>query len=207
MQMPSMDVYNDTIDRLLQSLKYIKFNELVFKLILKALEPLEKFMKRLFANSQTINGDIASAKIILVVIVAFIVLLMICLIVFLLIRRRKKRRVKTILGEKIYKDSTVAEFLEKSKGYEEQGAYRNAVRLRFIAVLFFLHQNHYLYHDSTMTGKEMVDKLKRDRFFGADSFEGITQKFNTIWYGMNEIDEEIYKSWSEKETIFWQEVQ
>lgn len=207
MQLPSFNEYNTVVDELLQSIKYIKFSKLVGKLIMKALEPLEKLLKKMFESSGIMSDSIAGAKFVLIGIVGLILIVLVGLIIFLMIRRKRKKRVRTILGEKIHKDSTVAEFLEKSKQYEKQGAYRQAIRLHFIAVLFYLHQNHFLYHDSTMTGKEMVERLKKENFIAIDSFDVLTRQFNIVWYGMKESDLETFKNWSNHEETFWQEVQ
>lgn len=207
MQMPSIDEYNNVIDELLKSLKYIKFSDLIKNIILKILEPIERFFKRLFERSGSINASAESARLVLVIIVALVFAALIGLIIFGFIRRKRKKRVKSILGEKIHKDSTVTEFLDRSKKYEDEGAYRQAIRLRFIAVLFYLHQNHFLYHDSSMTGKEMVERLKNNEFIASDSFQSLTYQFNTAWYGMDHSNFEVFNKWSETENVFWQEVQ
>ncbi|PKM93641.1 MAG: hypothetical protein CVU84_14850 [Firmicutes bacterium HGW-Firmicutes-1] len=206
MEMPSFEVFNETVDQLLGTLKYIKFHELIFKIIAKTLELLGRFIGRIFANKSAAGATSMSAKIILGIILITVIMIVIILILFFIIRKRHKRKIRSILGEKINKDSTVITFLDKSKVYEEKGEYRQAVRLRFVAILFFLHQGHFLYHDSTMTGKEMVAKLKKDKFTGVHEFERITQRFNTIWYGMTEIEEAEFKIWCEEENFLWQGV-
>lgn len=206
MQMPSIDTFNSVIDKLLQTLKYIKFNKWVLNQIYNFLKWLWELIKYLFMRSSTGKAGIGGTKIVLVSIVAFVVVVTLLLIVWMIIRSKRKRKVKSILGEKIDKNSTVGSFIDRSKELEDKGAYREAIRLRFIAVLFYLHENHYLYHDNTMTGQEMINRLKADRFIAVNAFSVITGLFNYIWYGMKEIDKTKYEDWRDNENIFWQEV-
>lgn len=203
--MPSFDTFDHTIDRLLQSLRYLKLNEYILKQITKMLELLWKILKQLFGKTSSGHMDVTT-KVILGLIVLVILVVTILFIVLMLVRRRKRKKVKSILGEKIEKNATVLSFLERSKTYEELGQYREAVRLHFIAVLFHLHQNHILYHDHTMTGLEMIGKLQVDGFKGIGSFEKLVHQFNTIWYGMAEIDLDQFNLWQAIEETFWQEV-
>lgn len=206
MEMPSYEVFDNAVDQLLGSLKYIKLHKLILGLLAKILEQIWHIFSRIFMKNSLPSAAPISVRIILGAIIVTIIIAIIILIIFLLIRRKHKRQVKSILGEKINKGSTIISFLDKSKVYEEKGQYREAVRLRYVAVLFFLHQGHFLYHDSSMTGKEMVVKLKKDRYVAVDDFEKITDMFNTIWYGMTEIKTEEFELWCEEENAFWQGV-
>lgn len=203
--MPSIDAFNHAVDHLLQSLKYLKLNEYILKRIIGLLEFLWKVLKYIFGKSSSAEHAPVGTKIILGLIIFVILGVTILFVVLMLIRKKRKKKVKSILGEKIDKNSTVLSFLEKSKVFEEEGQYRQAVRLHFIAVLFYLHQNHILYHDTTMTGLEMIDKLNKDGYKKGTVFEGLVHQFNTVWYGMEEIGEEEFKAWQVKEEAFWQE--
>ncbi|PKM51819.1 MAG: hypothetical protein CVV02_04205 [Firmicutes bacterium HGW-Firmicutes-7] len=207
MEMPSYDIFNDKVDQLLGSLKYIKLHKLIFEMVVKILEQIGYILSQLFMKSSSTSGATIRTQIIVGLIAITIIIIIIILIIFLLIRRRHKKKVRSILGEKINKDSTVISFLDKSKFYEEKGEYRQAVRLRFVAALFFLHQAHILYHDYSMTGKEMVTKLKEDKYIAVEDFETITNGFNKIWYSMTEIDVAAFKVWCEEENSFWREVE
>ncbi len=205
MQVPSLDAFNEAVDGLLQSLKYLKLNEFILKSILSIIEFIWKLFERIGNNVNPSDTPLRT-KVILAIIVLLVLILTVVFILLMVMRKRRKKKVKTILGEKIDKNSTVLSFLDKSKSFEEEGQYRYAMRLHFIAVLFYLHQSNILYHDHTMTGLEMIDKLKKDGFKAIVEFESLVHQFNTVWYGMEEILQEQFKGWQDSEEAFWQEV-
>lgn len=204
--MPTFDEYNQVIEDLLQSLKYIKFNQLVLRLIEKFFKMLGNWFEKLisgFSRGQTSN----SGSYLLQGIFVFLAILAILGLVIFIIkyRKKKKKKLNTILGEKIEKSTTVLTLQEKSRELEAQGAYRESVRFRYIAVLLHLHQKSILYHDASMTGMEMIEKLKKDKFVATNRFDEITQGFNGIWYGMHELDAGQFSHWVSLENNFWQE--
>lgn len=205
-QMPSLETFNHTVDRLLQSLKYLKLHEFILNHIYKLLELVWKIIKRLFGENTNSNNSDLMTRAVVGLIIIIILIIIIVIVVLLLVHKKRKKKINTILGEKINKNSTVLSFLDRSKVLEEEGQYREAVRLHFIAVLFYLHQNHILYHDQSMTGLEMIDQLKKDGFKAIDPFEKMVREFNTSWYGIQELAEDGFKAWQANEGAFWQEV-
>lgn len=203
-EVPTFEEVNDAIDRLLLSPKYTKFREVVLKLLEKAIEKIGRFIGKVLKNYS--HSEEKSNASIVFFVAAIIVLIVITIFVIYFIRRRKKRRIKSILGEEITKSTTVVQLQEKSKIFEQEGAYRDAVRLRYVAVLFYLHQNHILYYEQSMTGEEMVRKLRLDNFKAVNSFEKITNSFNWLWYGMVDMNKELFDEWCKQEETFWQEV-
>lgn len=204
--LPSFETYNDVIDQLTQSLKYVKFSEWVFDLLQRFLEMLAKLFNRSVPNINFSAGEGSiSARIILVIICIIIVALLFFFTYKFLKGRSKRKKLKSILGETITEESTVQGFREKSKKYEHNKNYRLALRMQFIAILLHLHQQNILYQDDSMTVKEMITILKTANFSAFQNFCIIANQFNHIWYGEEELDKEAYKHIQYVEETFWKE--
>lgn len=207
MELPSYEAFNRTMDELLNSLKYLKFHKVLLEMFVRLLEKIWAIFEKLFLGRAAGAGLDSGLKIILGGLILLVVVLIVVLTVVFFFRRRKRRHIKSIMGETIDRDSSVASFIERSGTLEQDGKYREAVRLRFIAVLLYLHQNHVLYHDHTMTGSEMVARLYKNKYIGATGFQSLVDDFNETWYGMRELEPDAFRDWCDREELFWQEVQ
>lgn len=205
MQMPSYEQFDSAIEQLLRSFKYFKLNKWLLAQLKKVFTWLIALIERLF--SQTLSDKSHGvAKVVLVVIITVIVLMIIGLIIYWVRHRKDKKKGVTILGENLSADTSVESVSQRGTEYAQVGRYREAIRMQFIAVLFFLHQEHVLYHDASLTGQEMIMKLKQDRFIAIQVFEEMTETFNKTWYGIAEVDQGEFVRWQQVEQAFWQQL-
>lgn len=205
MQLPSYEQFDAAIEQLLRSFKYFKLNKWLLAQLKKVINWLVSLIERLLNQSMSDKSH-GVAKVVLVVLITMISVMVIGLVVYWIRHRKNKQKGVTILGENLSADTSVESVSQRGMDYAQAGRYREAIRMQFIAVLFFLHQEHVLYHDATLTGQEMIMKLKQERFIAIQVFEEMTETFNKTWYGVAEVEQGQFGLWQQLEQAFWQKL-
>lgn len=138
------------------------------------------------------------------------IIILVVLVVFAVIKTNKvlknRGKVQEILGERIDEEATPQSLKNKALALKEKGAYREAIRMDFISLLFLLHEHGLLYLDETKTNEEIYKYLMKENFFKLKEIKELMNIFNFIWYGNKPCSQDIYISWNLKTELLWNEV-
>ncbi len=203
---PDRQTYVDALNRQIQSMDHLQFQKFLLRLYRDLVKAIMDFLESLtlsLGSSGDAGGDWARTLAIVFVALIGAVILAVVFIIFRNLRRNPGRR--TFLGETLAAGVTVPALQEKAELLFRQGEYRLAVRYRFIGILLYLHDGNILHHDESMTGSEMVRKLRSEAYQAAEPFEGLALAFNACWYGKTDIDAETHRQWMLIEERFWKE--
>jgi hypothetical protein len=144
----------------------------------------------------------------LVIIVGVIVLgiVIIYSILYLVKTFKQDNQVEEILGEEITEETTPDSLRAKAQQLQQADQLRRSIRYDFIALLYLMHQQSFLYLDQAKTNQEIYFYLEETDFFGLDSFKELVTIFNATWYGHQDCDQYSYQRWAANLNALWDEV-
>ncbi len=159
-------------------------------------------------NDWSFNPDFLDLLANLVIIVGVIVIAIVIIysILYLVKSFKQDNRVEEILGEEITEETTPDSLRAKAKQLQQAGQLRRSIRYDFIALLYLMHQQSFLYLDQAKTNQEIYLHLKETKFFGLDSFKELVTIFNATWYGHQDCDQQSYQRWTFNLNSLWKEV-
>ncbi|RMG23515.1 MAG: DUF4129 domain-containing protein [Armatimonadetes bacterium] len=120
-------------------------------------------------------------------------------------KRAKKDRVKKRRGGLLEEGEELLstdEWLERAQSLESQGAYREAVRCLYLAVLLRLDEAGIVRFDRYETNWEHLRRIERAPAPGSVRYRWLTQQFDLVWYGEREATPELCRQFrQEYETL------
>ncbi|WZL74351.1 hypothetical protein QBE52_06320 [Clostridiaceae bacterium 35-E11] len=188
--------FQKAVDEIINSPKYIHLKpteNILDQILEKIIEMLDKIFDHGYKPS-TISSTGAQNGFMVVVVTALIVLLF----YFLKSKEAKVRQKKVLYGETIDGDTTYEGLYQKALACEKEKNYRDAVRLHFVSMLFYMNEKSLCFLDDAKTNDEIVWMLKQKGFKAVNIFKNIGDYFQYIWYGDKEIQDKRFLWYKEK---------
>ncbi|QEK12681.1 hypothetical protein FQB35_10260 [Crassaminicella thermophila] len=201
---PKKEIFEKVVDKIIDSSKYmhLKQTENVFKKILERIfEILKKSLNKGYIPS---NGSISINQNIFIIFGIFLII-----VLFYYFFKSKSPSVvhkKIIYGETIDDDTTYESLYKKAISCEKEENYKDAVRLYFISMIFYMNEKSLCIMDKSKTNYEIINILKKKNFKGVKVFQDIGDYFYRIWYGNKKIHKEKFVEYKEKIDDLFMEV-
>lgn len=194
-----------------QIINRLEYRHLKFDIVENAKNYLKEFiaalLKKLLGSTNALHVSDSAAYVILVVCLIIIaaILIILGLKIFKLLDKSKK--IRELFGTVIDVNTTPLDMMRKSKEYENNKDYRNAVKFSFIAILLKMHENNIIFLDEAKTNGEILTILENKEFYLINAFKQAVQRFNVIWYGHKDPAEDSYTLWKQNAATLWEGVQ
>lgn len=194
--LPDQQGFEKMVDQIIKSPKYIHLKEKE-NILDQILEKIAKFLDGIFDHgygpstispSGTQNGFMVVA----------VLLLLALLFYFFKSKEHTAIQKKVFYGETIDEDTTYEGLYQKALDCEKEENYRDAVRLHFVSMLFYMHEKSLCFLDDSKTNDEIVSILKEKGFQAVHAFRSIGDYFQYIWYGNKETNQRKFLWYKEK---------
>ena len=121
--------------------------------------------------------------------------------VFIILRRRRKKtentaHVSAIFDEIENKRYSLHDLIKASKQLAEKSQYRDAVRLKYIAVLVSLNEKRTIKVNKSKTNAQLARELGIAAPDLYNHFVAVADSFHKAWFGFKKIDEDKYTRFS-----------
>lgn len=191
------EAFKKAIDQVIESPKYIhlKEKENIWNKILEAIGKwLNRPSHRSYSPIPESPPTSGNLWIIIIVIVLFV------LLYYYMTKSKEDTRIKkrVLYGEVIHEDTSSKGLFEKAIRFEEDGNYKEAVRLYFISTLLHMNEKSLCFLNESKTNIEIIKELRRKAFKGTEIFKSIGDYFYYIWYGNKEINRDRLLWYKEK---------
>lgn len=189
--------YDKAVDSALRNLKYSDFFDKKDQLINNVKEAILNFfmglLKKLRLPDIKFRGEPLAYSTTLLVIAAVVVLIILLAVAIILVRRnaKRKRRLPPGMNEifQMLDDKRLSanDLMNQSDGLARQEEYREAVRYRYIALLWLMNERQLLNIRQSQTNNQIIEDLNRKRPDLLPDFRYIVDLFNFSWFGMKKI--------------------